>query len=79
MARGDSGKIVLEIDPAEKEKLYSAVKRDGLTMKDWFLQQMASYLDRSVVAERRASYGSGKSLGAGSSKSGMMRKKRGAR
>jgi hypothetical protein len=80
MARGDSGKIVLEIEPAEKEKLYSAVKRDGLTMKDWFLQQMASYLDRSVVAERRAAYGGGKSLGAGSAKKGgTTKKKRGAR
>jgi hypothetical protein len=79
MAQGDSGKIVLEIEPAEKQRLYFAVKRDGLTMKEWFLQQMATYLDRSVVAERRASYGGSKSLGAGSSKGGGTRKKRGAR
>jgi hypothetical protein len=57
MARGNSGKIVLEIEPAEKEKLYSAVKSDGLTMKEWFLQQMTNYLERSVIAEQRAVYG----------------------
>lgn len=79
MARGTSGKIVLEIEPAEKEKLYSAVKRNGLTMKEWFLQQMDIYLDRSVIAEPHPSYGGGKSSGAARSKSGMSRKKRGAR
>lgn len=76
MARGDSGKIVLEIEPADKEKLYFAVKRDGLTMKEWFLQQMATYLDRSIVAERRASYGN-KPSGVGPQK--HTRKKRGSR
>jgi hypothetical protein len=44
MARGESGRIVLEIDPSQKEDLYSAVTRDGLTLKDWFLRQAAQYL-----------------------------------
>ena len=57
MARGDSGKIVLEIEPAGKEELYSAVKKDGMTMKEWFLRQKANYLGRSVVAESPATYG----------------------
>lgn len=57
MARGNSGKIVLEIAPTDKEKLYFAVKKDGMTMKEWFLQQMTSYLDRPVVAERPPHYG----------------------
>ena len=44
MARGKSGRIVLEIDPSQKDGLYSALTRDGLTLKDWFLRQAAQYL-----------------------------------
>jgi hypothetical protein len=44
MARGESGRIVLEIDPAEKQELYSALTRDGMTLKDWFLRRATEYL-----------------------------------
>jgi hypothetical protein len=44
MAVGDSGRIVLEIDPVEKQTLYSALGRDGITLKEWFLRQVGSYL-----------------------------------
>lgn len=44
MARGDSGRIVLEIDPSEKEELYAAVTKDGMTLKDWFLRKASEYL-----------------------------------
>ena len=44
MARGESGRIVLEIDPAEKQELYNAVTRDGMTLKDWFLRRATEYL-----------------------------------
>jgi hypothetical protein len=44
MARGESGRIVLEIEPSDKEQLHSAVRKDGLTLKEWFVQQMHSYL-----------------------------------
>src|SRR6266702_4801608 len=44
MARGESGRIVLEIDPLQKDDLYSALTRDGLTLKDWFLRQAEQYL-----------------------------------
>jgi len=44
MARGDSGRIVLEIDPSEKDELYSALTKDGMTLKDWFLRQASQYL-----------------------------------
>lgn len=50
MARGESGRIVLEIDPSQKDDLYSALTKDGLTLKDWFLRQAAQYLrDRDQV------------------------------
>ena len=44
MARGDSGRIVLEIDPSEKDELYSAVTKDGMTLKEWFRRKAAEYL-----------------------------------
>jgi hypothetical protein len=50
MARGNSGRIVLEIDPSLKGDLYSALARDGLTLKDWFLLHTAQYLrDRHQI------------------------------
>ena len=44
MARGDSGRIVLEIDPSEKDELYAAVTKDGMTLKDWFRRKASEYL-----------------------------------
>lgn len=44
MARGDSGRIVLEIDPSEKKELYEALTKDGMTLKDWFLRHATNYL-----------------------------------
>ena len=65
MARGDSGRIVLEIDPSQKDELYTALTRDGLTLKDWFLRQADQYLSNRdqfplfsapVVSETPARY-----------------------
>jgi hypothetical protein len=44
MARGESGRIVLEIEPFEKEELYAAVTKDGMTLKEWFRQKASEYL-----------------------------------
>lgn len=44
MARGESGRIVLEIDPSEKQELYDALTRDGMTLKQWFLRRAGEYL-----------------------------------
>jgi hypothetical protein len=44
MARGESGRIVLEIDPFEKKELYTALTKDGMTLKDWFLRRATDYL-----------------------------------
>lgn len=37
MARGKSGRVVLEIDPDLKQKLYSHLERNQQTMKEWFV------------------------------------------
>lgn len=44
MPRGKSGRIVLEVDPDEKQELYEALEKDGFTLKDWFLSQARSYM-----------------------------------
>lgn len=44
MSIGSSGRIVIEVEPEIKRQLYSALARDGLTLKDWFLREAQSYL-----------------------------------
>lgn len=44
MSVGSSGRIVLEIDPEQKQELYQALKKDDLNMKRWFLKQVDAYL-----------------------------------
>mgnify|MGYP003978551643 FL=1 len=44
MAKGKSGRIVIEIDPTLKEDLYVELKSHGLTLKDWFLEGVTSFL-----------------------------------
>jgi len=45
MARGSSGRIVLEIEPSVKKNLYDALDRERVTLKDWFLQQINRYFE----------------------------------
>ena len=44
MARGPSGRIIIEVDPSFKRNLHSSLAADGLSMKDWFLKQGSEYL-----------------------------------
>ena len=44
MARGKSGRVVVEMDPTLKGDLYDALEKDGLTLKDWVLTQAERYL-----------------------------------
>ena len=45
MARGESGRIVLEIDPDLKRQLYSALARENKTLKDWFIALAVQHVD----------------------------------
>ena len=45
MARGESGRIVLEIDPELKRQLYSALARENKTLKDWFIALAVQHVD----------------------------------
>ena len=44
MSRGSSGRIVIEIDPEIKKELYSALAKDGMNLKQWFLQNVDTFL-----------------------------------
>jgi hypothetical protein len=56
MARGESGRIVLEIDPMQKRKIYSSLATSGRTLKDWFLEASQTLVDdgggKGVLPER---------------------------
>ena len=44
MAKGQSGRIVVEVDPALKRELYGALAIDDSTLKEWFIDQANKYL-----------------------------------
>ena len=64
MSRGNSGRIVLEVDTSIKDALYIALAKQKLTLKDWFLVQCTQfihdtnqpYLFRDIAAEPRPLY-----------------------
>tara|TARA_R110001583_G_scaffold23707_1_gene87135 strand:+ start:3746 stop:3925 length:180 start_codon:yes stop_codon:yes gene_type:complete len=44
MAIGDSGRIVIDIDPKLKKEIHKLIKSKGLTMREWFLEQVSKDL-----------------------------------
>jgi len=44
MSIGPSGRIVIEIDPELKQELYDSLKKENLTLKQWFLENAEDYL-----------------------------------
>jgi hypothetical protein len=48
MARGESGRIVIEVEPEVKRRLYSALALSGSTLKDWFIRTASTFCDESV-------------------------------
>ena len=45
MARGESGRVVIEIEPDLKSQLYTALSHRGLTLKAWFVQEAERYVE----------------------------------
>lgn len=43
MARGDSGRIVIEVGTETKRQLYAALDLAGSTLKEWFVQRAADF------------------------------------
>lgn len=48
MSRGESGRIVIEVDPALKRRLYKTLALSGSTLKDWFVQAADRFCDDAV-------------------------------
>ncbi len=44
MARGTSGRIVIEIDPETKQELYEQLEKENSNMKAWFLAHVENFL-----------------------------------
>lgn len=58
MAKGDSGRVVVEIDPKLKRELYSALAIDGQTLKDWFIAAAENFVvERSRKVSRAVTKG----------------------
>ncbi len=45
MAIGESGRIVLEIDPELKRRLYSTLALENKTLKEWFIALAVEHID----------------------------------
>lgn len=46
MAIGESGRIVLEIDPDLKKRLYACLALEQITLKDWFIKTAEESMKR---------------------------------
>ena len=44
MSQGTSGRMVVELEPLLKRRLYAALAVDGLTFKQWLISQSERYL-----------------------------------
>ena len=47
MSRGKSGRIVVEIDPELKRRLYATLALEDETMKAWFIRAALTFCDRA--------------------------------
>jgi len=64
MSRGNSGRIVLEVNTSVKDDLYIALAKRKLTLKDWFLIQCEQFINetkppnlfKDIIAEPQPSY-----------------------
>jgi len=45
MAQGKSGRIVIQINPNLKNKLYVELAKQQLTMKDWFIGNAKHFIE----------------------------------
>jgi hypothetical protein len=55
MAKGGSGRVVMEIDPKLKKELYSALALEEKTLKDWFIGQAEDFLRKKKSLDPKKS------------------------
>jgi hypothetical protein len=44
MPKGESGRVVIEVGPDLKRKLYRILAEDESTLKDWFVESATNYI-----------------------------------
>ncbi|PWY43138.1 hypothetical protein DK459_25945 [Achromobacter sp. RW408] len=44
MAIGESGRIVLEIEPNLKKRFYACLALEQITLKDWFIKTVEEHM-----------------------------------
>lgn len=49
MARGDSGRIVLEVNPKLKKQIYSILALEQKTLKSWFIEHAETYISEKKI------------------------------
>jgi len=69
MARGDSGRIVIEVDPEMKRRLYAALALSGSTLKGWFVKKASDFCSD---AGQLTLFSTAPSLAVGSAKPGTL-------
>ena len=47
MAKSGSGRIVAELEPSLKRKLYSALAMENKTLKEWIIERAEQYLSEN--------------------------------
>jgi hypothetical protein len=52
MAVEDSGRIVSDVDPEVKRRLYSALALSKSALKDWFLKNAVSFCEETQLPNR---------------------------
>ena len=55
MAIGVSGRIVLEVEPELKRKLYSKLALEHKSLKEWFIVKAEEYIDTQKEAKSSGS------------------------
>lgn len=63
MARGRSGRIVLEVDPELKRSLYLELEKNQKTLKDWFIAEATHLIYNSKQINLFDSVASEKNIG----------------
>lgn len=46
MAKGNSGRVVIEAGAALKQRLYRVLDAEGVTLKDWFIRTAEEHIEQ---------------------------------
>lgn len=54
MSKSESGRVVIDIEPALKRRLYSVLAIDSMTLKDWFITTAELYVKNHSEKPKKA-------------------------